>query len=117
MVRGCNDMWLEFNYKYTKNDIQKVNVKRPNGETLILMDDEEWKDSDNRLRLSRDRKNRSVTLLIRKLQTEDFKKYTFSFKKDCSEEGDKKVVEVILEGKRLLLLLLLLLLLSWRCIS
>lgn len=109
MVKGCNGMWLEFTCKYTKNDIQRVKVERPNGETLFLMDGDEWKDSDDRLRLSRDRTNRSVRLLIRKLQKKDFGEYEFSFKRASSDDEDEKVVEVK-QGKRLLLLLLLLLL-------
>lgn len=96
-------MWLEFTCKYTKNDIQRVKVERPNGETLILMG------SDDRLRLSHDRTNRSVRLLIRKLQKKDFGKYEFSFERASSDDEDEKVVEVK-QGKRLLLLLLLLLL-------
>lgn len=109
MVSGCVDKLLEFTCKYTKNDIHTVKVERPNGETLDLMDDDEWKGSDDRLCLSRDRTNQSVRLLIRKLQKKDFGQYKFSFERDSSDDEDEKVVLVVKQGKRLLLLLLLLL--------
>lgn len=92
-------MWLEFTCKCAKCGSQGVKVELPGRRILTLTHSNVWIDFDERLSLYYSKTNRTVRLLIKKLQMADIGEYKCFHTNTKSSEEDEATKKQVKQGE------------------